>query len=257
MKSPFPGMDPYLEGWLWPDVHSSLAAAIRDSLSETISDRYSIRIETSVVLDDSPADSLSVSFPDVNVSSEHRAAFDVGSVATLAAPVLIPSPVPVRVPAVRIRTHDRLLVTSIEIVSPANKRGTGYQKFRTKWARMAAMGVSTVVIDLLRRGDRIVSHKSLDSADYVVAVTRRDTHVAGAWPIYLREALPTIPVPLLSPDPDARLELQKLLDGIYERARYANDIDYSALPPPPALNASDAAWARDRIAEATGATPAK
>ncbi|HRI60134.1 MAG TPA: DUF4058 family protein, partial [Saprospiraceae bacterium] len=22
MKSPFPGMDPYLEGYIWPDVHN-------------------------------------------------------------------------------------------------------------------------------------------------------------------------------------------------------------------------------------------
>ncbi|MGL4621783.1 MAG: DUF4058 family protein [Chroococcidiopsis sp.] len=26
MPSPFPGMDPYLEGYLWSDVHSALAA---------------------------------------------------------------------------------------------------------------------------------------------------------------------------------------------------------------------------------------
>ncbi len=24
MPSPFPGMDPYLEGYLWPDVHQAL-----------------------------------------------------------------------------------------------------------------------------------------------------------------------------------------------------------------------------------------
>jgi hypothetical protein len=29
MPSPFPGMDPYLEGVIWPDVHQSLANEIR------------------------------------------------------------------------------------------------------------------------------------------------------------------------------------------------------------------------------------
>ncbi len=29
MPSPFPGMDPYLEGYLWLDVHQSLASQIR------------------------------------------------------------------------------------------------------------------------------------------------------------------------------------------------------------------------------------
>ena len=32
MPSPFPGMDPYLEGHLWPDVHSGLAFVIKEQL---------------------------------------------------------------------------------------------------------------------------------------------------------------------------------------------------------------------------------
>jgi hypothetical protein len=28
MPSPFPGMDPYLESYLWPDVHQRLATKI-------------------------------------------------------------------------------------------------------------------------------------------------------------------------------------------------------------------------------------
>ena len=31
--SPFPGMDPYLEGYLWPDVHNALANKIRQQLT--------------------------------------------------------------------------------------------------------------------------------------------------------------------------------------------------------------------------------
>ncbi len=34
MPSPFPGMDPYLEGYLWPDVHSALANKIRQQLTQ-------------------------------------------------------------------------------------------------------------------------------------------------------------------------------------------------------------------------------
>lgn len=32
MPSPFPGMDPYLEGYLWVDVHNALASKIRQQL---------------------------------------------------------------------------------------------------------------------------------------------------------------------------------------------------------------------------------
>ncbi|MGB0562287.1 MAG: DUF4058 family protein [Spirulinaceae cyanobacterium] len=33
MPSPFSGMDPYLEGYLWPDVHHALASKIRQQLT--------------------------------------------------------------------------------------------------------------------------------------------------------------------------------------------------------------------------------
>jgi hypothetical protein len=113
---------------------------------------------------------------------------------------------------------------------------------------MAASGVSVVVIDLLRGGKRIISHPGIDDAAYLATVTRGGTHVTGAWPIALRDRLPAIPIPLLSPDPDAAIDLQALLAGIYERARYANDVDYSKDPPPPALSTEDAAWAHAVVA---------
>lgn len=40
MPSPFPGMDPYLEGYLWPDVHNALAAKVRQLLTPLIRPRY-------------------------------------------------------------------------------------------------------------------------------------------------------------------------------------------------------------------------
>jgi hypothetical protein len=33
MASPFPGMDPYLEGYLWQDVHQSLAGQFKKQLN--------------------------------------------------------------------------------------------------------------------------------------------------------------------------------------------------------------------------------
>ena len=40
MPSPFPGMDPYLEGYLWPDVHHSLASEISRQLMPRLRPRY-------------------------------------------------------------------------------------------------------------------------------------------------------------------------------------------------------------------------
>jgi Protein of unknown function (DUF4058) len=40
MPSPFPGMDPYLEGSLWTTFHFSLAAEIVRQLSPKVPPRY-------------------------------------------------------------------------------------------------------------------------------------------------------------------------------------------------------------------------
>ena len=45
MSSPFPGMDPYLEGDLWTTVHSQLAAEIARQLAPKIAPRYVARTE--------------------------------------------------------------------------------------------------------------------------------------------------------------------------------------------------------------------
>jgi Protein of unknown function (DUF4058) len=53
---------------------------------------------------------------------------------------------------------------------------------------------------------------------------------------------PSIPIPLLSPDPPVPLELGQALRTAYERARYDPWVDYRQ-PPVPPLSPADAAWA--------------
>jgi hypothetical protein len=65
----------------------------------------------------------------------------------------------------------------------------------------------------------------------------------GVWPLRLREKLPEIPIPLRSPDPDARLNLQAVLDRVYDEAGY-EDYIYRGQPNPP-LHPTDAQWARE------------
>ena len=67
MPSPFPGMDPYLEGYLWPDVHSALAHTIRQQLAPQIQPKYVARLEISVIEDQSPAAEIGIMYPDVEV----------------------------------------------------------------------------------------------------------------------------------------------------------------------------------------------
>ena len=44
MRSPFPGMDPYIEACgLWEDFHQALIAHIKDALAQSVPDHYVIR----------------------------------------------------------------------------------------------------------------------------------------------------------------------------------------------------------------------
>lgn len=64
----------------------------------------------------------------------------------------------------------------------------------------------------------------------------------SAWPIGLRDPLPSVPVPLSSPDQPVLLDLKAVLDLTYDGAGYDKHI-YLETPEPP-LNPEDDAWAR-------------
>jgi hypothetical protein len=68
MPSPFPGMDPYLEGPLWPDVHQALAAEIRRRLAAQLRPRYVARLATRYVADLSGISPVRILYPDVDVT---------------------------------------------------------------------------------------------------------------------------------------------------------------------------------------------
>jgi hypothetical protein len=54
---------------------------------------------------------------------------------------------------------------------------------------------------------------------------------AGLWPIWLRERLPLIPIPLRAPHEDARPDLQGVPHQICDAAGYEDDI-YQGQPQP-------------------------
>ena len=72
MPSPYPGMDPYLEGYLWPDVHHRLATQISDQLTPQLRPRYVAHIEIQVVVDDEPEGEVGIMYPDVEVVRARR-----------------------------------------------------------------------------------------------------------------------------------------------------------------------------------------
>ncbi len=67
----------------------------------------------------------------------------------------------------------------------------------------------------------------------------------GASEERLRRRMPVIPIPLVAPHPDARLDLKQILDRVYDAAGY-EDYIYDGAPRPP-LAGEDATWARQWI----------
>jgi Protein of unknown function (DUF4058) len=251
MPSPFPGMNPYLEGYLWPDVHHALASKIRQQLVPKLRPRYTARLEIYLVEDTTPEAEIGILYPDVEILQVKQSnaasvpSSNEAAVAIAPAPLTLPvlQPVETRLSSIEIRdTAKNLLITSIEILSPVNKREPGLTPYRQKRQRLYQAGIHLIEIDLLRRGTRPYNHPRLPNVPYVVTLTRAQSGIVEVWPIELQDRLPTIPVPLRTPDADIPLELSSALEEIYDEAAYDLSIDYSQPPPPPALSASDTRW---------------
>ena len=254
MPSPFPGMDPYLEGYLWPDVHNALANKIRRQLTPLLRPRYTARLGIYVVEDTAPESEVGIMYPDVEVIRAQPAALkETATVAPAGPEIITPAalsipvalPIEVQLTTVEIRdTANNQLVTSIEILSPVNKREPGLAAHRLKRGRLYQAGVHLIEIDLIRRGARPAPHKLLQDALYVIALTRAHAGQTDVWPLSLRDSLPTLPVPLRPPDDDVALGLGTALTAVYDEAAYDLSIDYGQDPPPPALIEADREWAR-------------
>lgn len=259
MDAPFPGMDPYLEHTdYWPSFHHHLAEELMTMLNARLSSRYVADVEVRAALDELGIVATHEAYPDVAVLDLDPAPLPAsGGTSVLTAPIQR-----VAIPAERTRlrsvlvrlANSKTIVTTIEILSPDNKRGRGLEQYRQKRERLLHSTCHLVEIDLLRRGQRPgweVEEPPLEAA-YICLVNRAREdriRVSEIWPVAISEPLPTLPIPLLPPDPDIRLELTEALRAIYARARYERRIDYTAAPPPPDLADDDAAWLDGRLRE--------
>ena len=257
MPSPFPGMDPYLEGEEWSDVHQALGAQIRKQLAPAIAPKYIARLAIATVPDYPHQQEIEVMYPDVEIfrnKSQPQPSLGGGGVAVLDLPITKPMVVPfptlrVRLVTVEIRETDtHRLVTSIEVLSPVNKRNPGLNQFQEKRERLMRAGVHLLDIDLIRRGKRPAGSYATD-AHYLVTLTRARSKQLELWPIQLQEQLPIVAVPLRAPDADVPLDLGKAISTIYDEAVYDLSIDYRKAPPPPGFDSATQTWLNELLRE--------
>ncbi len=248
MPSPFPGMDPYLEGSLWTTVHFSLSAEIVRQLAPKLRPRYLVLPAERFVMEtpESVAVTTTDIYPDVGVA-KGRPGLPVGQRTAVTAPPLqlatiIPSPVPHVTIEIR-DTANRQLVTAIEVLSPTNKRGDGREEYLSKRRRILLSTAHLLEIDLLRQGQRVPMQQPLPPRPYFVFLSRTEKRpLTDIWPISLNEPLPVVPIPLLSNDDDVPLDLQSVFITTYDLLGYDLAVDYSQ-PPETPLQGEAAAWA--------------
>ncbi len=248
MPSPFPGMNPYLEQeQAWHDFRESFMPGARDVLSAQVLPRYFVKIDEHVYIHELGEDSRRlVGRADLAIARGPSAGDRSTATGLLEAPAFVwqPSMDVERHCYLEIRDrHNRQLITVIELLSPSNKRlGSDRDQFLAKQTQLLSSTANLVEIDLLRGGPRM-PWLEMPPCDYCAVVSRVEERPRGGiWPIRLRERLPIIPVPLKTGEPDVKLDLQQLLNRVYDAAGYEVYI-YTGEPEPP-LSAEDAAWAR-------------
>jgi Protein of unknown function (DUF4058) len=204
MPSPFPGMDPYLEQPVfWSEFHNRLVVAIADAIVPSLLPRYYVGVETRTYRDHDDGELLpqEVTLP---VSSETKE----------------------RYLEVREAGTDAVIAV-IEVLSPKNKRkGDGRVADEAKRQKTLDSASHLVEIDLLR-SDSPMAMQGATGTDYRILVSRSERRPkAELYGFTLQEAIPSFPLPLKLPSEVVMVELQAIVQGVYDRGGYAVRIDY-------------------------------
>jgi hypothetical protein len=256
MSRSFPGVDHYLESsGDWPDFHQRFITYCRDALSDCLPRPYRARAQEHIRLVQVPADETKVVVPDAVISHAGvRLDIDAASAVATMEPVTIPFAMTMEVretwiEIVRHPGHE--LVAVIEVLSPDNKQGDGRDRYDAKRMDILAGRVHLIEIDMLIGGRRLPMRRPLPQAHYYALVgdaTRRPDCDVYRWT--LRQPLPTIPIPLIAPDPPVSLDLAGVYTLTYERGHYATELDYTA-PPSGRWSVDDLDWIEKRVRAAS------
>jgi hypothetical protein len=257
MKSPFPGMDPYLEQH-WLEVHHRITTYARDQIQKHLPRELRARINKRSFVESEGSSEYGGSHSFIRVIERPH---DSETASWAERGIALAEPITIRtvrtmisqafIEVVDLTSSDRV-VTVIEFVSPNNKiAGQGRKLYLEKQRELIATEASLVEIDLSRAGRR--HQKGRMSyiprfywATYMACVTRAwRGDEASIYPLPLTSPLPAIPIPLRQSDTEVWLELQPLIDQCYENGAY-DTIDYHR-PLNPPLAYADTAWTEELL----------
>lgn len=240
MKPAFPGMNPYLEDpAIWVELHSWLIIQLARSLNPQLTPKYRAAVEKRVY-----TDTVLVGIPDVSVFSKSSTPAKVATatlIATTPQRVAVPMIEEVQESYLEIREiATGHVVTVIELLSPKNKRsGEGQNQYNAKRNRVLNSATNLIEIDLLRTGIAPLITEIIAS-QYRVLISRSSMRpAADLYAFNLRDLIPVFPLPLLMGDREPLINLELLLDQIYEEAALDLAIDYTC---PPKIKLQDEDW---------------
>jgi hypothetical protein len=254
MRSPFPGRDPYLEHpSLWPDVHNSLIAAIRDNLASRLAPRYYVGLERRAYLL-KPDEIVFIGRPDIafipHRPPEKLSTLPLADVAVLNVDVPMNDEVSENYLEIH-QVETGKLVTVLELLSPANKlHNQGREEYERKRDQIFRSRTNLVEIDLLRAGEPMMVVGRTVQSDYHILVSRgAERPRARLFAFNVRQPIPNFHIPLLPGDEEPLLDLGRVLHDLYDRARFDLRLNYEKAAVPP-IKVADAEWAQEQIAQA-------
>lgn len=224
----------------------------REFLNIAIGPKYYVRVEERVYITNEDDPGRSMLIPDLRIGErDERKDASVppqDAAVEMAEPVVITTLLDNEIHEPRLEVIDREtrhLVTVLEILSPSNKvaGSHGRASYQQKRREILESECHWVEMDFLRKGAAVFPRPVGRQGDYFVHVARADKRPKGfVWPILLPQRLPVVPIPLKGEDPDVKLDLQRVLDTVYDRSAYERIGDYRR-PPEVPLPEQYEAWA--------------
>jgi Protein of unknown function (DUF4058) len=249
MKSPFPGMDPYIEACdLWADFHHDLITEIKHALARTAPERYFVRAgeRSYLVLVESEGKASHPFIPDVSISTprtkgSRRPGTAVAEPATNVEPVTMRAFIEEEHREAFVEIYEaapeKRLVTTVEVLSPSNKRAnsTGRDIYQRKRQSLLLSDTNLVEIDLLRGGERMPMLDSWPSSPYTLLVARaRKPYACKVWPAHFQRSVPRFPFPWPNPIPTS----SSTFSPLSKRSTRSRDMGRVSTTPGPSIHRS-------------------
>ena len=246
MKSPFPGMDPFIENQKWSDFHGALIHALRQYLLDNLPPELEVESESTFSASDLILGARSNLSPDVSVAEAPQDDVlrePIAPYGNATSPTTVVKLTPEEVGRQRTvvikRREGKELVAAIEVLSPANKRQPNLKVYREKRTTYLRGGVHLLELDLLRAGTPPFILVDWPTDPYRIQLVNAFTAECVLWSVPLLQSLPTVFLPLLNGMEPIYINIQEMFEQVYAASRYRRSLVYDAERLRPVLSASE------------------